>query len=74
MHDIFFPCDYPAEWLLGRCLAFNEQYMLEAFLSGNRDFEPMLANFWLTLDSRDLVETLCPVSVLCQDRRGSAQR
>jgi len=50
VHDIFFPHDYPAEWLLKRRLALNEQYLLEAFLSFNREFQVALANHWLTLD------------------------
>jgi predicted O-methyltransferase YrrM len=50
VHDIFFPHDYPAEWVLKRRLALNEQYLLEAFLSFNREFQVALANHWLTLD------------------------
>ena len=50
VHDIFFPHDYPAEWLLKRRLALNEQYLLEAFLSFNPTFAPQLANHWLCLD------------------------
>jgi hypothetical protein len=49
VHDIFFPHDYPAEWLLKRRLALNEQYLLEAFLAFNREFEVALANYWLAL-------------------------
>jgi len=50
VHDIFFPHDYPAEWLLDRRLALNEQYLLEAFLSFNNSFVPQLANHWISLD------------------------
>ena len=50
VHDIFFPHDYPEEWLLNRRLALNEQYLLEAFLSFNPTFAPQLANHWLCLD------------------------
>jgi hypothetical protein len=50
VHDIFFPHDYPAEWLLKRRLALNEQYLLEAFLSFNADFSVQLANHWICLD------------------------
>ena len=60
VHDIFFPHDYPAEWLLKRRLALNEQYLLEAFLSFNREFEVALANHWLTLDHRSAVRALWP--------------
>lgn len=50
VHDIFFPHDYPAEWLIERRLALNEQYLLEAFLSFNHQFRVTLANYWLCLD------------------------
>ena len=33
--DIFSPRDYPAEWLADQVLFWNEQYLLEAFLSHN---------------------------------------
>jgi methyltransferase family protein len=60
VHDIFFPHDYPAEWILKRRLALNEQYLLEAFLSFNASFAPQLANYWLCLEHRDDVERLWP--------------
>jgi hypothetical protein len=63
VHDIFFPHDYPAEWLLERRLALNEQYLLEAFLSFNREFEIALANYWLHLEQRDQVERVWPNAV-----------
>jgi predicted O-methyltransferase YrrM len=53
VHDIFFPHDYPAEWLLKRRLALNEQYLLEAFLSFNREFQVAVANHWLCLEHPD---------------------
>jgi hypothetical protein len=53
VHDIFFPHDYPAEWLIERRLALNEQYLLEAFLSFNEHFKVTLANYWLCLDHSD---------------------
>lgn len=60
VHDIFFPHDYPAEWLLKRRLALNEQYLLEAFLSFNEQFEITLANYWLCLDYSDEAARLWP--------------
>jgi len=55
VHDIFFPHDYPAEWLIDRRLALNEQYLLEAFLSFNKTFAPQLANHWLCLEHNEAV-------------------
>ena len=62
VHDIFFPHDYPAEWLIDRRLALNEQYLLEAFLSFNNQFQVALANRWLCLDHLDDTARLWPVA------------
>jgi hypothetical protein len=42
-HDIFSPRDYPAKWLKEDRRFWNEQYLLEAFLSFNREFEIVCA-------------------------------
>ena len=39
VHDIFSPRDYPAQWLNVERRFWNEQYLLEAFLSFNKEFE-----------------------------------
>jgi glycosyltransferase involved in cell wall biosynthesis len=39
VHDIFSPRDYPAQWLNVERRFWNEQYLLEAFLSFNHEFE-----------------------------------
>ena len=53
VHDIFFPQDYPAEWLMNRRMALNEQYLLEAFLAFSKTFSVELANYWLCLEHLD---------------------
>ncbi|HSB28813.1 MAG TPA: class I SAM-dependent methyltransferase [Pyrinomonadaceae bacterium] len=58
VHDIFFPHDYPAEWLLERRLALNEQYLLEAFLAYSKAFSVELANHWLSLDHPNVTSVL----------------
>ena len=60
VHDIFFPHDYPAEWLINRRLALNEQYLLEAFLSFNKAFAPQLANHWLCLEHNEHAARVWP--------------
>jgi hypothetical protein len=62
VHDIFFPHDYPAEWLMKRRLALNEQYLLEAFLSFNRDFKVTLSNHWLSIDHTPAVTAIWPAA------------
>ena len=45
-HDIFFPFEYPAEWVFeGR--AWNEAYMLRAFLAFNAGFSIVLMNTFM---------------------------
>lgn len=39
IHDIFSPKDYPDEWIIKEHRLWNEQYLLEAFLINNKDFE-----------------------------------
>jgi hypothetical protein len=43
VHDIFSPRDYPAKWLKDERRFWNEQYLLEAFLSFNKEFEIICA-------------------------------
>jgi hypothetical protein len=50
IHDIFFPYDYPPKWLMQERRAWNEQYLVEAFLAYNQHFCVQLANHWLALD------------------------
>jgi len=59
-HDVFFPLDYPPRWILEERRAWNEQYLLEAFLAYNSHFEITLANHWLTLDHPQRVAPLWP--------------
>ena len=47
VHDIFTPFDYPEHWLRQERRLWNEQYLLEAFLSFNEQFEIVCATNWL---------------------------
>ena len=44
MHDVFLPGEYPREWVLEGMRFWNEQYMLQAFLIGNRLYDVLFAN------------------------------
>lgn len=46
-HDIFTPWDYPRSWAKERRLFFTEQYLLQAFLMFNRDYQVLLLNSFL---------------------------
>ncbi len=55
VHDIFLPYDYPRGWVLEENRFWNEQYLLQAFLSGNRDFEVLWAGSWMHANHPDLL-------------------
>jgi hypothetical protein len=53
IHDIFLPVEYPHEWVSTLHRFWNEQYILQAFLCGNRDFEVLWAGSWMHLRHPD---------------------
>ncbi|WP_229311521.1 class I SAM-dependent methyltransferase [Larkinella rosea] len=47
-HDIFYPFEYPEEWVLGwKGFGWNESYMLRNFLMYNHDFEILFFNSFM---------------------------
>jgi hypothetical protein len=59
-HDIFYPFEYPEEWLLGG-RAWNEQYILRAFLEYNTKFQIVLFNTYLETIFRENLEKRFPL-------------
>jgi len=58
IHDLFTPRDYPEAWLLrDRCM-WNEQYLVEAFLTFNDRFETLVAANHLFVDHRAAYNSL----------------
>jgi len=49
VHDIFLPAEYPREWIMEKHWFWNEQYLLQAFLSGNTSFQVLWASSYLHL-------------------------
>jgi len=48
VHDVFLPGEYPKEWLLGTEHRFwNEQYLLQAYLSHNSRREVIWGSSWM---------------------------
>jgi len=59
IHDVFFPFEYPQEWLEeGR--GWNEQYILRAFLQFNPNFKIRFFNTFLFEKHRDWFEAHMP--------------
>ena len=58
IHDIFLPYDYPKEWIFQDHFFWNEQYLLQAFLSYNDHFEVLWAGSYMhTYHSEQLAES-----------------
>ena len=47
VHDIFLPGEYPNEWVREEHVFWNEQYLLQAFLSFNDSFEVLWAGSFM---------------------------
>ena len=65
-HDIFSPRDYLQSWLDEEVRFWNEQYLLEAFLSSNREWKVIGALNYLCHRHYDLLASKC--LRLTQDR------
>jgi methyltransferase family protein len=60
VHDVFFPFEYPRQWIYqGR--AWNENYLVRAFLMFNSAFEIVLFNSYLAQFHADEVEAHMPL-------------
>ncbi|WP_344879785.1 class I SAM-dependent methyltransferase [Allokutzneria multivorans] len=61
VHDIFWPFEYPVDWLReGR--NWTENYLLRAFLTHNSAFEILLFSSWLWAFEPDLVRKALPAA------------
>ena len=60
IHDIFSPKDYLDEWIHSDCRFWNEQYLLEAFLSYNQEFKIIGALNFLHHYPEELADA-CPI-------------
>jgi hypothetical protein len=62
VHDVFSPRDYLKEWIVDQHCQWNEQYLLEAFLSFNSQFRIIGAVNLLKKDHRRELEEKCPTT------------
>ena len=59
IHDIYWPFEYPEDWVLsGR--AWNEAYLVKAFLQFNGSFEILLFNSYLAIHHQNLMKEYLP--------------
>jgi hypothetical protein len=55
-HDVFWPFEYPEDWVLRDNRSWNEIYALRAFLSYNTNFEILFFNDYFCTWHRDQVQ------------------
>ncbi len=60
VHDIFTPRDYPTQWVINEVRFWNEQYLLEAFLSGNGRWRVLAALNHLYHEEFAALKAVCP--------------
>jgi hypothetical protein len=60
IHDIFSPRNYPTDWLEEKVLFWNEQYLLESFLSHNRDWKILCALNYLHHQHYEKIKAVAP--------------
>ncbi len=55
-HDIFFPSEYPKNWIRDEHRFWNEQYLLQAFLAYNTSFKILWAGSYMHLKNQELLK------------------
>lgn len=56
-HDIFLPAEYPKHWFTRERRFWNEQYLLQAFLAFNRQFDVLWAASYMHLTHPTMLES-----------------
>jgi len=60
IHDIFMPAEYPKAWVRERHIFWNGQYLLQAFLTFNNEFEVLWAAIYMLRHRAYLEEAFGP--------------
>ena len=68
-HDIFYPFQYPEEWLINQKRSWNECYFLQAFLMHNNAYKIIAFNTYLELCYKGWFEKYMP---LCLNNTGGS--
>lgn len=67
IHDIFSPKDYLEDWIINKVRFWNEQYLLEAFLTSNRDWKIIGALNYLHHNHYEKLKKICPFLTLMRE-------
>lgn len=60
VHDVFYPFEYPEDWLFNQRRSWNEAYLLRAFLTFNSAFEVLFFNDYFGRHHADHVRATLP--------------
>jgi hypothetical protein len=60
IHDMFYPFEYPREWVIERNYSWNEIYAVRAFLMNNEGFRIVFFDDHFARFGRDLIERDAP--------------
>jgi hypothetical protein len=60
IHDIFSPRDYPSRWVVDEVKFWNEQYLVEAFLTNNPNWEILGSLNYLHHNHYDKLKSVAP--------------
>lgn len=60
IHDMFWPFEYPAHWIVDENRSWNEIYAVRALLTDNPNWEIIMFNDYMARLERDLVERTFP--------------
>jgi hypothetical protein len=61
VHDIFTPFDYPDQWIRHQVRFWNEQYLLEALLTGSTDYTVVGALHFLSRRFPEMIADKFPI-------------
>jgi predicted O-methyltransferase YrrM len=60
IHDILWPRHYARDMVINQRMFWNEQYLLQAFLAFNHDFEVLMSASWLHAKHPEKVKAVIP--------------
>jgi hypothetical protein len=61
VHDVWYPFEYPGDWLLDEHRSWNEVYLLRAFLQFNETFQVLFFNDLVQRRHRRLLAERMPL-------------
>jgi len=71
IHDVFFPFDYPQQWVINERRFWNEQYFLHAFLMHNDAFQVLWSDSFMMHSAKNELEGVFPGKLGFNENRNS---